>query len=99
MREGYGPVTGSAGVAANAAAVQRWRNMSSLGTGRRTAAGWVESCDDGMTAGSGRGSGCVGGGVAAVAADVGVAAAVAAGGAAASAGAAAGAGAGSSVMR
>lgn len=90
-------MTGWAGAAETAGAVQRWRSRQSLEMGRRSAAGWEGSCDAGMTAGSGCESGSVGDGAAAVAADV--AAVAAAGGAAASVGAAAGVEAGSSVMR
>lgn len=90
-------MTGWAGAAGTAVAVQRWRSRQSLETGQRSAAGWAGSCDAGMAAGSECGGGSVGDGAAAVAADV--AAVAAAGGAAASVGAAAGVGAGSSVMR
>lgn len=93
VKEGCGPVTGLVGVVGNAAAVQKWRSRQSRGTGQRSAAGWVESCDAGTATGSEGGSGSVGDGA------VAAAAAVAAGGAAATAGAAASAGAGSSVMR
>lgn len=106
MTGGCGPETGWVGAAGTAAAARRWRSRWRRETGRRSAAaaGWVGSCDAGMTTGSGYGSETVGdGGAAVAAADVAVAAAAvvaaAGGGGAASVGAAADAGAGSSVMR